>query len=173
MAPEILLAAAGLTMTAQILTTMVAFFVVLAILYKMAWGPVLELIDERRKTIAQEFDTIDKKQADLNSMVKDYEERLRQIDNEARERTNKAIDEGKKAAAEILEEARKHSEDVKQRAEADIKIEIEKARVELRDEIVNLTLGATEKLLHKELNADTHKKLIVDFIEELEKREAS
>lgn len=184
MAPEVILmesqaimssifmlaASTGQTITAQVVTNIIAFFVVLFILNKFAVKPILALLDERKETVSNEFSSIERKQAELDSRLKDYEERLRLIDNEARERTNKAIDEGKRAATEIVAEARRQSEELKSKAVSDIRMEMEKARVELRNDIVRLTLGATEKLLQTELNDDRHKQLVGGFISELENR---
>ncbi len=155
---------------AQVVTVVIGFFVVMWVLKAYAWGPVIKAIDDRRETITKEFQTIDEKQAKLESQIKDYEERLRQIDAEARERMNKAIDEGKKTATEMVETARKQSEEMKQKASADIQLEIEKARVELRDEMVKLTIGATEKLLRKQLDEQGHRELVGSFISELESK---
>lgn len=166
-----LAAETGPTLIAQVATVVVAFFVVVMILAKTAVGPFMKMIDERRETIAREFESIDSKQSGLESRIRDYEERLRQIDNAARERMNKAIDEGKRTAADVIEEGRKASEEMKAKAAADIRMEMEKSRVELRNEIVRLTISATEKLLRAELNDDRHKQLVGGFISELEHRQ--
>lgn len=169
----ILLGAAVGTIVAQIVTIMLGFFIVLWILAKFAWNPIIKTIDDRRELVIKEFETIDQKQALLASQIKDYEERLRQIDGEARERMNKAIEEGRKSAGEIVEEARVQAEEMKRKAAADIKMEIDKARVELRNEIVNLTIGASEKLMRAELNDERQRQLVGNFITELENRKAS
>ena len=161
------------TLGAQIATVIIAFFLVMATLYAVAWKPVINLIDERRESIRKEFDSIDRKQADLDSKIRDYEERLRQIDAEARDRMNKAIDEGKRTATALVDDARKTAEDMKAKAVTDIRIELEKARVELRNDIVKLTIGATEKLLKSELNDDRHRVLVGSFITELEAKKNS
>ena len=173
MSPNLILAAAAGTLTAQILTVILAFFITMFILVKLAWGPILRLIDERRATIKQEFDTLESRQADLESKMKDYEERLRQIDNEARERLNEKIDEGKKAAAQLLAEAHKSADAMKDKASAEIAIEVEKARVLLRDEAVSLTIAATERLLHAKLNDEQHRAMVGKFVEELQQAKAS
>ncbi|MCC7392789.1 F0F1 ATP synthase subunit B [Candidatus Sumerlaeota bacterium] len=173
MLTTLIIGAAAGELVAQMATVILAFAIVVAILYKVAWGPIMQLIDERRETIAREFDTIEKKQAALDSRIRDYEERLRQIDNEARERLNRAIEEGRKASADLLEQARKQSDDLRKKAESDIRVEIEKARVELRDRIVDMTLQSTEKLLHKKLDAQAHRDLIGNFISEVEQKQLS
>ena len=167
MTPMLFMAAAAGELAAQIATTIVTFFLVLLALYKLAWGPVLNLLDERRKTIADQFDSIEKQQSELESKLKDYEERLRQIDGEARERMNKAIEEGRKAANDILEDSRKEAETLRARAAADIQTELEKARIQLRNEVVSLTIRSTEKLMKAEMNGERQRALVGSFIDEL------
>lgn len=169
----LLLGAAAGTLTAQIVTVVLGFFILMWILAKFAWSPVIKTIDERRETIAREFDTIEKRQAHLESQIKDYEERLRQIDNEARERMNKAIDEGRRTATELVEEARRAADEMRNKAQQDIKLEIEKARVELRDTVVSLTIRSSEKLLRAELTDARHRELVGSFISEIEGRQSS
>lgn len=171
--PVLISAAAYGSLVAQVLTVIIAFSAVVYILYYFAWGPIIRLLDERRETITREFDSIEQKQASLNAQIKDYEERLRQIDAEARERTNKAIEEGRKAAADIQEEARRTGEQLRLKAKADIEFEIEKARAVLRDEMVRMAIGATEKLLREKLDDQQHRALVEGYLNELERREAS
>jgi F-type H+-transporting ATPase subunit b len=174
MSPMILFGSAGLSeLIPQVVTIILGFFITLWVLLALAWRPILKVIDERRETIAREFDDIDKKQEVLASQMKDYEARLRDIDQEARERTNKAIEEGRKSANQILDQARLDAEVIKSKSQSDIQMEIEKARVSLRDEMVALTISATETLLKAELNDDHHRQLVSGFITELENRKAS
>lgn len=168
--PLVFVAAAAGTLTAQIAVVVIAFFVVMWILTKFAWGPIIRLIDERRETISREFRNIEDKQGHLESQIKDYEERLRNIQAEAREMMNAEIEKGKKSAAEIVEESRVQAEELKAKAASDIQLEVEKARAELRDEIVRLTIGATERLLKAELNDDRRRELVGSFISEIESR---
>ena len=163
------LAAAPVTLISQVVTVVIAFFIVLWILNKLAWKPVIALIDERRKTISDEFERIDSRQAELTSRIKDYEERLRQIDAEARERMNQAIEEGRRTATELLDEARVEAEAIRTKAQADIKLEIEKTRVLLRNAMVDIAIGASEKLLRAELNDERHRALVGQFVEDLAK----
>ena len=173
MTPTLFLAAAAESLIAQVVTTVVAFFIVLWVLWKLAWNPIIQHLDQRKNTIIQSWEEIEGKQAKLDSQIQDYNERLRQIDSEARERLNKAIDEGKRTAAELLEESRRQSDELKQKAKADIAVEIDKARAQLRDDVADLTIKATERLLREELDDAKHRELVQDFIKELQQREAS
>jgi F-type H+-transporting ATPase subunit b len=169
----ILLAGVAGTLLAQVATVVLAFFIVMAILYAVAWKPVLSLLDERRNTVVNEFAQIERRQSELESKVRDYEERLRQIDSVARQRLNEAVDEGRKTALQLVEEARQASEELKAKASADIRIEMDKARVELRDRIVSLTVAASGKLMQAELNEARQRALVESFLTELEGRQSA
>jgi F-type H+-transporting ATPase subunit b len=169
----VLLGAAAGTLVAQVATTILAFFIVLWVLHKFAWKPALKVIDDRRDTITREFETISSRQAKLESQIKDYEERLRQIDNEARERQNKAIEEGRRTATELLEQARRQAEEIRRKAEGDIRIEIEKARVDLRDVMTRMTIEATRRFIREQLDEERHTALIGSVLDELAAKEQS
>lgn len=166
-------AAAGIEIAAQISTVIIAFLIVMAILKALAWGPILKALDERRENIANQFDQIEKRQAELAAKIKDYDARLSRIDDEARERMNKAIDEGRRIAAELTEKARKDAEDIAARAQASIQLEVDKARIDLRDEIVRIAIEASEKLMRAKLDDGQHRQLVGSFVSEIEKRRLS
>lgn len=168
MPAELYFAAGGLgDLPVQIATSVLAFLVVLIVLTKVAWNPIIKLLDERRQTIADEFSTMERKQAELNSRMKDLEERLRLIDNERRETLNQAIEDGRKQAAGIVEDARVQVDEMRRKAQTDIRIETEKARETLRNDVVNLAIGATRKLIKAELNDERSRQLVVEFVNDL------
>jgi len=168
-----LLAAGGGDILAQVVTTVITFLLVMFTLKAFAWKPILDLLEERRNQISTKFDEIDKKAADANALVKDYEERIRRIDDEARERQNKAIDEGRRMAQELIEKARHDAEEITEKARQNMAMEIEKARLQLRQEAVEMTLVASGKLLKTSLDDSRHRDLVSGFISELENRKAS
>jgi F-type H+-transporting ATPase subunit b len=165
-----LLAASAAPLLAQVVTVIVGFLIVMWILNKYAWSDVLKALDERRDTVRKQFDDLDARQRDLEVKVREYEERLKRIDDEARERLNKAVDEGRRIAAELTEKARQEAEAQTARAKQTIQIETDKARIQLRNEIVALTIGAAERLLKSELNDEKHRELVGSFIGEMQDR---
>ena len=172
-APLSILAMEGMgTLVAQSATVIVAFLTVMFILKKFAWGPIIGALDERRETIRKSFDDIDQRQAKLAGQLKDYEERLRLIDDEARQRLNKSVEEGRRIAQEIEAKAKEDAEASLARARQAIQIETDKARVELRNEIVALSIGTAERLLKMELNDDRHRQLVNSYIAEMQDKTA-
>jgi F-type H+-transporting ATPase subunit b len=166
----LLAASAGPTLLAQVVTTVVTFVLVLVVLKVFALGPILKVLDERGTEVSSKFEEIDKRLAEATALQKDYEERLRHIDDEARERQNKAVDEGRRIAQEIVQKARTEAEEIVDKAGMTARMELEKARVELRREVVEMTLFATGKLLDASLDDEKHRNLVDHFVTGLEKR---
>ena len=97
--PISFVAAAGLQqIVAQIITTIITFVAVLFVLKKFAWGPVLDVIDARKTEVTNQFEEIDGKLAAAAALQAEYEQKLANINEEARDIQNKAMAEGEKIA---------------------------------------------------------------------------
>lgn len=153
---------------AQIVTQIIGFLIALWILKKFAWKPILRLLDERKSKIKSEFDTIGQKKFEVESLTSKYETKLKDIDSLARKKIQEAAKEGQKMALDIKEAARKDAQILIQRAKEELQRDVEKAKVQLRDDLVDMTLAVTEKILQEKLDEEKHKKLITDFINEVE-----
>jgi F-type H+-transporting ATPase subunit b len=153
----------------QLLTHMVGFFIAVWILKKFAWGPLLGLMEERRNKIVGEFEKIDEDRAEVAKLTADYEARLKEIDAERRARLVEAVDEGKKLAAEIKQAAQANVRSLQEKAKADLEREIGKAKVQLRDDMIGMTITAAEKVIREKLDDAKHRDLIGRFIDSVEK----
>lgn len=153
----------------QILTHLVGFLIAVWILRRFAWGPLLGLMEERRDKIAGEFNEIEKQKADVSELTAEYEAKLKQIDSERREKMVEAVEEGRKMAAEIKSDAMKDVQKLHEKSKADLQRDVDKAKVQLRDEMIAITMTATRKILHEELDQTKHRELIGKFIDGLEK----
>lgn len=149
----------------QILTQSIGFLVMLWILKKFAWKPLLNLLEERKQKIQSEFDQIEEQKNEIKKDREEYEKKVADIDALAKSKTLHAVHEGHRIARGIKEEALHQAKAIIQRTHNDREREIGKARLQLREEIVNLTMIATEKLLQENLDPEKQKKLILDFLE--------
>ena len=150
----------------QILTQALGFLILLFILKKIAWKPLLSLLDERREKISSEFQTIERTKSELSRLEQDYKARLADIDAQARQRIQEAISEGQRISVEIQEKAREESRNILNKAKENIELEVAKARVELRNQVAVLAIKAAEKLIKVELTEERHKRLVTEFIDE-------
>ena len=156
-----------------LLTQIIGFLIVLAVLRKVAWGPILQKLDERRDKIADDVSSADRMRREAEELKEKYQEELRTIEGQARERIQLAVAEGQKVAEEIRAEARTEADRLREKTKADINQEYEKARAALHNDVVQMALGAAGKLVNEEMNADRQRKLVDDFLRELPKTKAN
>ncbi|MCK4427967.1 MAG: F0F1 ATP synthase subunit B [candidate division Zixibacteria bacterium] len=149
----------------QIVTHIIGFLIAVLLLKKFAWKPLLSILEERRSKIKSEFDNIDEEKKKVEDLVSDYQTKLKEIDSLARVKIQEAARDGQKLANEIKENARGESKDILTRAREEIQMDVDKAKVQLKNDLVNMTIRATEKLIRERLDEEKDKKLIAEFID--------
>ncbi|WP_168062702.1 F0F1 ATP synthase subunit B [Candidatus Manganitrophus noduliformans] len=151
----------------QVLTQIVGFLLLLWLLRKFAWGPLLGVLDERRTRIASELEEIRKGKESLAQMKTEYDTKLSEIENQARLRIQEAVVEGQRMAREIAEGAREEAHQILEKAKEDIQREMAKAKAQLRDEIATIAVSAAGKIVRQEMNKQKDKELVLQYIDEL------
>jgi F-type H+-transporting ATPase subunit b len=151
----------------QIVTQIIGFVIAVLVLKRFAWGPILKLLDERREAIAGRFAEAEGAKVTADQTRAQYEGRLREIDAEARRKMQEAIAEGQQVANQIKEEARSQGRETIAHAREEAERERAKARILLRDDIVDLALATTEKVVGERLDPERHRKLVDGFIQDV------
>ncbi len=137
------------------------FFVLVAILAKFAYKPLLKVLEDRRNKIASDLDNAAKARESAEKMKADYEAQIRDARAEAQ-----AI--ADKEAQAQLEAIRAQIAREKQIAQTEIANEREAAIREMRKEVVTLSMAVAEKLLQKNMDSDMNAKLVADCIDQLQ-----
>jgi len=149
----------------EIVAQILGFLILLTLLRIFAWKKVLGLLDKRKENIALELKRIEEIKADIERMKLDYNGKLDSIDQTAKHRLHEAVNESKS----ILEEARKNAhvqaQGIIDNAKSSIKYELAKAKDELKNEIIDLTLKATENVIKEKLTDEGDKRLVREFLE--------
>ena len=153
----------------EIIVQVLGFLVVFGLLRYFAWNKLLGMIDARRKKIADEFQRIEDQKKALADLEKDYRQRIENIEHEARAKIEAAAISGEALAKEIQEKARLDAEKLIERAQRELAQDIQKARVMMRDQIVEISGLMTEKILKEKMDSKDHEKLVDQFIKEIEK----
>lgn len=153
----------------EVATHAVAFTAAVLVLRRYAWKPILNLLDERREKIEKEFDSIDRGHEENARIRAGYEQQLRTIDQQARAKLQEAVGEGQQVAGEIKEAARKEARELIDRARDEIDREKDKAEVALKEDMVEMALGAAEKVIRSRLDEPTHRRLVAEAIDEMVK----
>jgi F-type H+-transporting ATPase subunit b len=154
-----------------LVTQVIGFLIVLWVLKRYAWKPVLALLEERRARIANDVASAEKLRQEAERIKAEYEQQLKGIEVQARQRIQSAVAEGQKVAEEIRDNAHREARVITEKAKADLELEYKKARAQLREEIVGMSLGAAERLLQERMDAPEHRKLVDRFLDELQARE--
>jgi F-type H+-transporting ATPase subunit b len=152
----------------QLTTNILGFLLLFWGLKKWAWGPLLGFLDERRGKIEGDFERIREGQRENQSLKEEFESDLREIEASARKKIEEAVAEGNSIAAGIKEEAQAQARKKLDKARTDIEHERAKARVALRNDIVDMALQGAEKVLKKELQGQGQKEMVGRYIDDLE-----
>ena len=151
----------------QVITQIIGFLLMLWILRRYAWAPVLNLLEERRQKIAGEFQDADRRKADADRLKAQYEQELRGVEAVARQRLQEAVAEGQRVAAEIKAQANVDALARVARADDEIAREREKAKELLKEQMIRLSMRSAEKILRQRLDEATQRQLVSEFIDEV------
>ena len=148
--------------------TLIAFGVSYAILRKYAFPRIGEALDPRARSIAEAIEASERTKAEADQLLEEYRARLR----EAREQAEDIVARARKAAQtredEAKVEAKQYREELMASTRRDIEAETRRALDEIRKEVADLTLIATEKVTRKSLDGDDHRRLIEEALSEVD-----
>ena len=152
--------------------TILTFLVLLGVLAKFAWNPLLKMLKDRENLIRSSLDDAEKAQMELARLNSEGEA----IINKARSEAQTILAEGKAAASklkdETLNEAKDQAKSILSDAEKRIRIEKDKAIAEIKSEVVDLSLSVATKLIKKNISREDNQALIDDSLENVTKYEA-
>jgi F-type H+-transporting ATPase subunit b len=148
--------------------TLLVFGVSMAILWKLAFPKIAEALDKRQKMIEDSIDSANAAKAEAASLLEEYRERLKEARAQADDIVTRARKAGEETERESLEAARTKREELLHQAQRDIEAETSKAIQDIRKEVANLTVLATEKVTRKSLTPDDQKRLVDEALGELD-----
>ena len=150
------------------LWTLIAFGITLLILRKAAFPRIAAALDRRRKAIEDSIAHAESTRKEADELLHEYRERLK----EAREQAEDIVARARKAAERVEDEAKagakKTHDEMLETTRREIEFETRRAVDEIRREVANLTVLATEKVTRKSLDADDHRRLIDDALQEFD-----
>jgi len=154
---------------AQVITHIIGFLVTVWLLKKFAWKPLLSMMEERRNKIKDEFQKIDDDRAETEKLKAVYEGKLKNIEAERRQKISEAVNEANKLASGIKINAQEEARGIIARTTEQLDRDVAKAKVQLKEEMVTITLAAAEKILHEKLDGKKERELVGAFIDNIEK----
>ena len=148
--------------------TLLAFGATVYILNKVAFPRIVEALDRRRRAIEESIEGAERTKREADDLLGEYRARLR----EARGQAEDIVVRARKAADALQDESKqaavKQREELLQATRRDIEAETRRALDEIRREVADLTVVATEKVTRKSLTPEDHKRLIEEALQEVD-----
>jgi F-type H+-transporting ATPase subunit b len=151
-----------------LISQIVNFTLLAVLLYFVAYKPILRMLDERSARIKQGLDDAEQASRRAAEMEKEFEQRLADARKEGQEIVAQATQMSEKARQEILATAREEARAQVDKAKEEISRERDLAMAELRQQVADLSLSISEKVIGESLDQQRQRDLIAEFLEQTE-----
>jgi F-type H+-transporting ATPase subunit b len=159
-----------LTLNGTLIAQLLIFLVMLGVLYRFAWGPLLKILNERRARIAQGVEATQKALQELEAAERERQAKLEETRREAQVILDRIAKQGEDLRNELEAKAREQADGLIAKARAEIQQERQKAVQDLRSQVADLAVMAAGRIIGESMDAKKHRELIERTIEEAEIR---
>jgi F-type H+-transporting ATPase subunit b len=148
--------------------TLLLFVVSMIILAKLAFPRITEALDKRQHAIEESIDEAARIRREADGLLEEYRERLAEARRQAEEILERARRSAEAHEHESEAEAKARREQLLEQARRDIEMETRRAIQDIRREVADLTVMATEKVTRRTLSEEDQRRLIEDALSELD-----
>jgi F-type H+-transporting ATPase subunit b len=148
--------------------TVAAFLFTMAVLSKAAFPKIREAIEKRAAKISEDIEAAERQRKEADELLSEYRERLKEAREQAEDIVARAKKAGETARSEATEEGRNKRDELVEAAKRDIEAETKRSLEQIRKEIADLTVLATEKVARKSLTEDDQKRLVEEALSEVD-----
>ncbi|EIJ80315.1 F0F1 ATP synthase subunit B [Bacillus methanolicus PB1] len=150
----------------DIVFQLLMFIILLALLKKYAWGPLMGVMKQREEHIANEIESAEQSRAEASKLLEEQRSLLKEARAEAQGLIENAKKQGEVQREEIISTARAEADRIKEQAKLEIEQQKEKAVAAIREQVASLSVLIASKVIEKELSAEDQEKLINEYIQE-------
>jgi F-type H+-transporting ATPase subunit b len=148
--------------------TLIVFVICFWLLRKLAFPRIQEALDSRQRAIEESIDAAERTRREAEELLSEYRERLAEARGQADEIVARARKTGEAAEAEAVADAKRKREEMLEQTRREIQQETKRAIQEIRGEVADLTVLATEKVTRKSLDDEDHRRLVEEALSELD-----
>jgi len=148
--------------------TIITFLVLVALLAKFAWGPLLAARERREKLIARAIEDSEKARADLERVQQDAARVLADARVEGEAIVTRSRAAADRLGEELRQKASAEAAGILKKAEREIQLETTRAIEQVRREAVELSVAIASKILHRNVSAEDNRALIEDSLRQLD-----
>ena len=147
-----------------VITQIIGFAILLFILNRLLYKPLFGALAQRQADIKATYDQLDNDRQRMETTRREYEQRLANIEEEAREKIQAAVKEAQSLRDNLVADARTQAETIVTQGRNESERDRQKAFLEMRSQIVTLAVSAAGKVIDANLDGARQTKLVDDFI---------
>jgi F-type H+-transporting ATPase subunit b len=159
-----------LTINGTLIAQLLIFLVTLGVLYRFAWGPLLNILEARRRRIQEGVEAAEQAKRDREAAAREYQARLEEARREGQRIIDRISKEGEDLRKELEAKARQDADGIIARARAEIEQERQSAVQDLRRQAADLAVLAASRIIGESLDEKKHRELIDRAVEEADVR---
>ncbi len=148
--------------------TLLLFFISMGVLAKLAFPRITEALDRRQHAIEDSIDAAERTRQEADKLLDEYRERLREARRQAEEIIGRARQAAEVHTREAQEVAVSRRDQMMEQTRREIEAETRRAILEIRREVADLTVMATEKVTRKTLTEEDQRRLVEEAVDELD-----
>ncbi len=152
----------------QLIVQITGFLILFLCLAKFLWKPLLGLMAAREKEVADALGQADELKRKNEELEAEYRMRMSKIDEEAQKRLAEELHRAHEMGNQLVQDYRKQADFEKEKAMNAIQEEARKARMDLRDFAVSLSMDIADKVLRDKIDRAAHESLVRKFLSELD-----
>ena len=155
----------------SLIIQVINFILLLVLLYKFAYKPLLAKLEERTQTIKRQLEEAARAREEANRQASEYQAKIVAAHQEAQTIRSRALGEAQEEQRRLIESARGEAERIVSQAKAEIAQDVSQARLELRKEVGGLATEIAERLIRKSLRDEDHRRIVDEAISRVERIE--
>ncbi len=148
--------------------TLLLFGISMYILWKLAFPRISDALDRRQKAIEESIDHAERIRHEADEILAEYRERLQEAREQAQEIIDRARKTGEMHERDSEAEAKARREQLMEQTRREIELETRRAIEDIRREVADLTVAATEKVTRKVLTEQDQQRLVQEALSELD-----
>ena len=152
---------------AEFVPALIAFLIILAVLSKLVWPSVLEMMEKRQAKIQSDLDEAERSKREAAEEAKSYESKILEAHHEADAIVAKAKKEAEEVRSQVLAKAQREAADIIAKAHGAVDSERHKAMIELSSSVVDLSVEIASKIIGNDLSEDEQRRLAEKYLAEV------
>ncbi|HSD65032.1 MAG TPA: F0F1 ATP synthase subunit B [Ignavibacteriaceae bacterium] len=147
--------------------TVITFIVLMILLKKVAWKPILTALDQREAAIRESLEKAEKAREEAQKVLDENKTNIAQAEEESKKIIDQSRAYAEKLKEQIIRESKEQAKKIVDNAADEIERKTEAAFNDLKNQVAEIAINAAEKILKETLNKETNKKIVDKYIDNI------